>query len=299
MIRNYRELFDCVRQGRRRTLAIPSAEGESIVEACGEAAREGICDSILIGAAAKINGYLNKLGIAETGVRVLDEPDPEKAVAVAVAMVRRGEAEMLMKGKTDTKVLMKAVLDGETGLRTGRVLSHVAVIEMASWPKLMIHTDGGLNIRPDAEKRMDIIRNAVEVAGKLGVARPNVALLSAMEGVDPKREETLDYERILKTQAESPFTEAVIEGPMAMDVALSAESARIKGVLSHIAGDTDIFVTPDIASANIAVKSLIYLAGAKVGGLVVGASAPIVLLSRADDSGTKLRSIALGALWGN
>jgi phosphate butyryltransferase len=204
---------------------------------------------------------------------------------------------MLMKGKTDTPTLLKAVLDADTGLRTGRVLSHVAVVEMPTYPRLMLWTDGGLNIRPNLEMRLDIIRNAVEFAGKLGIGVPNVALLSAMEKVNPKMEETVDYERIVTLQREAPFVDAVVEGPVAMDVALSPESARIKEIETRIAGATDVFVTPEISTCNIAVKGLIYLAGAKASGLVLGARVPIVLLSRSDDAQTKHRSIALGAIW--
>ncbi len=299
MIKRFDELFERVRQGKRRTLAVPSAEGESVVEACAEAAREGICDSLLIGNTEKIRSIMGKLGVSGDALRLHEEPDPEKAVWVAIDAVREGRAGMLMKGKSDTKLVMKAVLDGERGLRTGRVLSHVAVVEMPTWHKLMLHTDGGINISLDLEKRMDIVRNAVEVAHKLGIDTPKVALLSVMEGIDPKRQETLDYQQMLAIQAQTPFVEGILEGPIALDVALSAESARTKGMESRIAGDTDIFLAPEITTTNFSIKILIYLAGAKVGGLVVGASAPIVLLSRSDDAGTKLRSIALGALWGD
>lgn len=298
MILNFEELFQAIRSRPKRVLAVPAAEGESIVEACAEARREGICDSVLVGGQSKIFSIMDKMGVARDTLPVLDEPDSDRAVRVAIGLVRDGKASMLMKGKTDTPTLLKAVLDAETGLRTGRVLTHVAVVEVPAYPKLILTTDGGILISPDLDKRMDSVRNAVEVAHRLGVDRPCVALLSAMEKVNPKMQETLDYEKIVSIQRERPFVEAVVEGPLAMDIALSRESAKIKGVESEVAGKADVFVTPDISSCNIYVKALIYLAGAKVGGLVVGAAAPIVLLSRSDDAATKLRSIALGALWG-
>lgn len=297
MIRSFEQLFQEVRNRPRKTLIVPAAEGQSILQACAEAQAEGICDVIAVGDAGKMRAILQKSGLNVAKFELRDEPDPDRAVDLAMALIREGRANMLMKGKTDTPTLLKVVLDADKGLRTGRVLSHVAVVEMPAYSRLMLWTDGGLNIRPDLEKRMDIIRNAVEFAGHLGVDRPGVALLSATEKVNPKMEETLDYEKILRIQANEPFVHAIIEGPLAMDIALSAESAKIKGVASAIAGETDIFVTPEIGTCNIAVKALIYLAGAKASGLVVGAQVPIVLLSRSDDYETKLRSIALGAIW--
>lgn len=297
MICTFDQLFEAVRNRPRRTLAVPSAEGGSIVAACAEACRAGICDTILIGDPAKLDALRQTHARDCDGLFIEAEPDPDRAVARALALVRAGEANLLMKGKTDTPTLLKAVLDADTGLRTGRVLSHVAVVAMPTYPRLMLWTDGGINIRPTLDVRLDMIRNAAEFAGKLGVAVPNVALLSAMEKVNPKMEETLDYERILKLHQDTPVAPATIEGPIAMDVALSAESARIKEIDSRIAGAADIFVTPEISACNIAVKALIYLAGAQASGLVVGARVPIVLLSRSDDAGTKLRSIALGAIW--
>jgi phosphate butyryltransferase len=297
MIRTFADLFKEVKNRPRKTLVVPAAEGASIMLACADACRQGICEVILLGDLARLESLADENGIPRDLMRLEHVADHTRAVQRAIELVRDGQADLLMKGKTDTPTLLKAVLDGETGLRTGRVLSHVAVMEMAAYPRLMLVSDGGLNIRPDVDVRKDIIRNAVEVAHRLGVARPGVALLSAMEKVNPKMEETLDYDAIVKEQQASPFVEAVIEGPLAMDLALSREAARIKGVESAVAGETDIFVVPEISTANIFVKALIYLAGAKVGGLIVGARVPIVLLSRADDAETKLRSIALGACW--
>lgn len=297
MICNFDQLFEEVRKRPRRTLAVPAAEGGSIVEACAEAAREGICDTILLGDGEKLRGLVSKVSAPEGAIRIVECADPAMAVREAIRLVRDGEADMLMKGKTDTPTLLKAVLDGEHGLRTGRTLSHVAVVGVPTYPRLLLLTDGGLNIRPTYDIRLDIIRNAVDLAARLGNTCPNVALLSAMEAVNPKMEETLDYEKIRLLQEATPFVDAVIEGPLALDVPLSAESARIKGIESKIAGCTDILVTPEITSCNAVVKALVYLGHAQVGGLVVGAKAPIVLLSRSDDAATKLRSIALGALW--
>jgi len=297
MIRTFDELFHEIEKGPQKTVIVPAAGGVSIMKSCKEAYNRGICDVVLVGNTDKMSAIAESNGIDMDGIRMEDEKDPIKAVKQAVNMIRAGRGDILMKGKTDTPTLLKEVLDRDTGLRTGRVLSHVAVVDMPSYPRLMLVSDGGLNIRPDLEMRMDIIRNAVEFANKLGITRPHVALLSAMEKVNPKMEETVEYDRIVRIQEETPFVDAIIEGPLAMDLAVSEEAARIKGIDSAIAGRTDIFVVPEISTANIMVKALHYLAGAKVGGLVVGAKVPIVMLSRADDAETKLQAIALGAIW--
>ncbi|MGB2989457.1 MAG: phosphate acyltransferase, partial [Candidatus Zixiibacteriota bacterium] len=204
--------------------------------------------------------------------------------------------EILMKGKVDTSTLLKAVLDKESGLRTGAFLSHVAVVEVSSYPKFMLVTDGGMNIRPDIRQKVEIIENAVEVAKRLRVERPKVACLAAVELVNPDMQETVDAAGLVKMAERGDIKDVVIDGPIAFDAAINLEAARTKGIVSPVAGDTDIFLVPDIASGNIFVKSLIYLAGAKVGGLVVGGGAPIVLLSRSDSAQTKLYSMALGAM---
>jgi phosphate butyryltransferase len=211
-------------------------------------------------------------------------------------MVRQGNAELLMKGKVGTSTLLKAVLDKESGLRTGELLSHVAVVQVESYPKLMLVSDGGMNIRPDIKQKADILRNAAEVARKLGIRQPKAACLTAVELVNPDMQETVDAAGLVKMAERGDLKDMTVDGPIAFDAAIDVEAARMKGIVSPLAGETDIFLVPDIAAGNIFVKSLIYLAGAKVGGVVVGAGAPIVLLSRSDSALTKLYSMALGAM---
>lgn len=299
MIKNFEELFKFVKGVTTKRLVVPRGDGESIILACKEAKEMGIANSILIGNSEKILTLCSKNGIKEDLFEIVDESDDVKAVKKAIEIVRDGKASMIMKGKTDTATLLKEVLDSENGLKTDRVLSHIAVVEAENYSKLMAFTDGGLNIKPDIEKKIDILKNAVELEDKLGNEDVKVALLSAIEKVNTKIEETLDYEEIIKRQRDKRFIDATIEGPIAMDIALSRKAAEIKGYESKVSGDVDVFLFPDISACNIAVKSLIYLANAKVGGIVVGAKVPIVLLSRSDTPDTKLRSIALGALWDN
>ncbi len=299
MIKNFEQLFDFIKGRERKKIVVPRAESKSIVEACNEAHNVGLADSILIGDGEKILDICKEAGVESSIFDIVDESDDVNAVKKAIDIVNEGRASMIMKGKTDTATLLKEVLSSESGLKRGRVLSHIAVVEVKNYHKLMVFTDGGLNIYPDLDKRIDIIKNAVEFEKKLGNSDIKVALLTAVEKVNEKIKETLVYDKIVKMQKSEKFVDAVVEGPVAMDIALDSEAAKIKDYKGKIPGDVDIFVTPDIASCNIVVKSLIYLANAKVGGLVVGAKVPIVLLSRSDTPDTKLRSIALGALWEN
>ncbi len=292
---NFDQLISSVKSKKRKKLAIASAEGEEIIQAVKQATDEGIISAVLIGDQTKIEELCRKAKLALSEVEIVNIPDSKLTGKVAVQMVKEGKAEMLMKGKVDTSSLLKAVLDKEAGLRSGGLLSHVAVVEVKEYSKLMFVTDGGMNIKPDIKQKAEIIKNAVEVARKLGVEKPKVACLSTVELVNPDMPETIDAAGLVKMAERGDIKNVIVDGPIAFDVAINADSARMKGIVSLIAGETDIFLMPDIASGNILVKSLIYLAGAKVGGVVVGGGVPIVLLSRSDSAETKLYSIALGS----
>lgn len=294
-ITSFDQLISAVKNKGRKRLAIASAEGEEIIEAMKQATEEGIISGVLIGDQPKIEEICRKKNMDLNQVEIMHVPDSKLAARATVEMVRQGKAEMLMKGKVDTSTLLKAVLDKESGLRTGAFLSHVAVVEVKAYPKLMLVTDGGMNIQPDIKQKAEIIKNAVDVAKKLGIKTPKVACLTAVELVNPDMPETVDAAGLVKMAERGDIEDVVIDGPIAFDVAIDMESARMKGIISPVAGDTNIFLVPNIASGNIFVKSLIYLADAKVGGVVVGAGAPIVLLSRSDSAEMKLYSIALGA----
>jgi phosphate butyryltransferase len=237
-----------------------------------------------------------RIGVDLSGFRRIDEDDPIEAAARAVDMVAEGQADLLMKGKLSTPDILRLVLEERRGLRGDRLLSHVAVVKVRDYPKLLIFSDGGMVIQPDLKQKVDIIRNAIMLANRLGVDRPKVALLASLETVHPDIPETLDAAEIVSMSRKHQLPDAVIEGPMAMDIAVSSRAAQMKGVSSEVSGDVDILIVPNIASGNIGVKGLVYLAGAQVGGLILGARRPIVLLSRSDTVQAKLNSIALGAL---
>jgi phosphate butyryltransferase len=294
-IESFEQLLSLVRSKNKKRLAIASAEGEEIIEAVKQATDEGLIDAVLIGDETKIKAFCQKLNLDLNKVEIIPAKDPKLTSKMAVGLVKQGKADLLMKGKVDTSTLLKAVLDKEEGLRTKGLLSHVAVVEVKSYPKLMLVTDGGMNINPDVNKKADILRNAVEVAKKLGIEVPKVSCVAAVELVNPEMPETQDGAVLVKMAQRGDIKDVIIDGPVAFDIAIDSQSARMKGIISPVAGDTDIFLVPNIAAGNILVKALIYLAQAKVGGVVVGGGAPIVLLSRSDTAETKLYSMALGA----
>jgi len=217
-------------------------------------------------------------------------------VVEAVRLVREEKGEILMKGFVSTSSLLRGVIDKKRGLRTGRTLSHVAVVEARNYPKLLLITDGGMNIKPDLNTKIDLIKNGIDLAQRLRIENPKVAVLGAIEIVNPEMPETLDAAHLSKMAERGQIRGAIVDGPLALDLAVSPEAIRHKKVKSSVAGEADILLVPDIACGNIFVKALIYLGQAKVAGVIMGASSPIVLLSRADTKETKLHSLALGVL---
>ncbi len=295
MIRSFKELLGSIKSRDRKTLAIAGAESEEIIEAAKIATEEKIISPVLIGDPDKIETLCGKLALDFKSIEILGEKDPQRCASLAVELVRQKKADMLMKGKVDTPTLLRAVLDKEKGLKGGKLFSHVAVVEVERYQKLMLWTDGGINIAPDVMKKIEILKNAVETARKLEIEKPKAACLAAVELVNPEMPETIDASIISKMAEREEIKDVIVDGPVAFDVAIDSKSARTKGIISPVAGEADIFLCPNISSCNILVKGLIYLAGAKVGGIVVGGGAPIVLLSRSDSAEIKLLSMALGA----
>jgi phosphate butyryltransferase len=296
-MKSVREIIEAAKAAGKKRVAVAAAHEESALEAVFDAAKHGLVDPILIGDLDKIRQIAADLGAELTGYRLIDEKDFAKAAAQAVALVRAGEADMLMKGVLDTSILLKAALNKEAGLNAGRLTSHVAVMEVPTYHKLLIVTDAAINIAPDLPGKLDIIANAVQVAKAIGVAEPKVALLAAVEKVNwDKMPCTADAAVITQMNRRGQVKGCLIDGPLALDNAISAESAKIKKIVSDVAGDADVLVAPDIEAGNILYKCLLDLGQAKGAGIVVGASKPIVLTSRADSAETKLASIALAAL---
>jgi phosphate butyryltransferase len=287
------------RAGGRKRIAVAAAQEHSALEAALDARAAGLAEPILIGDLDAIRSIAAELKADLGGIRLIEEKDYAKAAATAVALVRSGEADILMKGVLDTSILLKAALNKETGLNAGRLTSHVAVMESPQYHKLFIVTDAAINIAPDLQGKLDIIANAVAVARALGVELPKVALLAAVEKVNAEKMPcTVDAAIITQMNRRGQVKNCLVDGPLALDNAVSAESARIKKIVSDVAGDADVLVAPDIEAGNVLYKALLDLGGAKGAGIVAGAAKPIVLTSRADSRETKLASIALAALAG-
>jgi phosphotransacetylase len=247
-----------------------------------DAARLRLVQPILVGPAAKIAAVAKEAGIALDGARVVDVPHSHAAAAKAVELVRAGEAEVLMKGSLHTDELMSAVVSKELGLRTGRRISHVFLMDVPTYPKVLIITDGAINIAPTLEDKVDIVQNAIDLARSLDVALPKVAILSAVETVTSKMQSTIDAAALCKMAERGQITGGLLDGPLAFDNAISREAAKTKGIRSEVAGDPDILLAPDLESGNSLAKQLSFLANADSAGLVLGARVPIILTSRAD-----------------
>lgn len=297
---NFEQMVRLARERGPRRCVIACADDCASLEALAEAEREGIARGVLYGDEQRIRTVCDSLKADPGQFEIHDIGDQPAAVRAAVGDVAKN-GDFLMKGQVDTSVFLHGVLDEELGLRGERILSHVAFLELPSYPKVLAITDGGINAELDLKRKVDIVGNAVELSHFLGNPRPKVALLSAVERIKLKMADTLDWAIVSRMGEQGEFGEAIIEGPLAVDVALSREAARIKKVASEVAGDVDILVVPTMATGNILAKGLQYLGGARACGIVVGARRPIVMLSRADTPETKLYSMAMGNLvsWRN
>jgi phosphate acetyltransferase len=261
-----------------------------------EAGAKGLITPILVGPADKIAEVAKRSGIDIGQTRVVDAPHSHAAAAKAVELVRRGEAELLMKGSLHTDELLGAVVARETGLRTVRRISHVFIMDVPTYHKVLIVTDGAISIAPTLEDKVDICQNAIDLAISLGVDRPKVAILAAVETVTSKMPATLDAAALCKMAERKQITGGLLDGPLAFDNAISKEAARTKGIQSEVAGDPDILLAPDLEAGNILAKQLSFLANADSAGLVLGAKVPIILTSRADSVRSRIASCAVGML---
>lgn len=278
-------------------IAVAAAQDEEVLQAVEAARAAGLCEAVLIGDRPCIEKIADHEGIDLSNYEIVHEVVLAKAAASAVAHVRGGEAAFVMKGLLDTSIILKAALNKETGLHAGRLVSHVGVVQSPHYHKLFLVTDAAINIAPTLPEKIDIIRNAVDCAFALGVDIPKVALLAAVEKVNPEKMPcTADAAILTQMNRRGQIPRCIVDGPLALDNAISAEAARIKNIDSPVAGDADVLVAPDIEAGNILYKALLDLGGAKGAGLVLGAAAPIVLTSRSDNAETKLASIAFAVL---
>lgn len=293
MLSNFSEIRNAARTIKGARVAVPFGHDASSLEALLEASDSGLAGSIIVGSEEEVKKSLLELNRELPGdISVIHCEDPEEAALKAVSLVSSGEATMLMKGLIKTSIFLKAVLNKEFGLRTGRVLSHVAVVHAPRQDRLVAITDGGMNIRPDREETIQIALNAGDIMLKLGADRVRIALLAAVEVANEKMPETILWKQI----AEDGIEGVDVAGPVAVDGAMDPEAAAIKKMKGPVAGRANVLVTPDIACGNIFAKGFMYMTNAEVGGLIAGAGAPVVMLSRSDSPSTKLNSLALGVV---
>ena len=296
MIRTFKEIIESAKAKGPKTIAVAVAQDPEVLSAVNAAKKLGIAEAILIGDREEIIKASEECGIDIGTYEIIDIKDKNEASRKAVEMVSGGRAHIVMKGIVDTAIVLKAVLDENIGLRTGNVLSHVAVFEVPGYDRLFYVTDPAMILAPNLIQKKQIIENVVQVANALGNDNPKVAVLAAVEKVNPKMQATLDAAELVKMNESGELKGCVVGGPFALDNAISVEAARHKGVTHPVAGLADVLLVPFIEVGNVLYKSMVYYAGSKVAGILVGAKAPVVMTSRADSDEAKLNSIAIAVL---
>ena len=296
MSKSFDELISKANQKTLKKVSVSNAQDEPVLQAVKAAKEQNIATAILVGDEAKIREIAASIDMDLTDFEIINEPDTEAAALKAVELVHNGKADILLKGLLETKTFLKSVLNKEVGLRTGKMLSHVCVFEIEGINRLLFFTDVAFNTYPTLADKVNIINNAVEVAHACGIECPKVAPLCAVETVNPKMQPTVDADNLTKMYEGGDFKGCQIYGPLSMDLAIDPEAAVHKGVTNPVAGHADILLFPNIDAGNITYKILVRTAKVKIGNVLVGTSAPVVLTSRSDDFETKLNSIALATV---
>ncbi|WP_294154966.1 phosphate butyryltransferase [uncultured Clostridium sp.] len=296
MSKNFDDLFSRLKEIETKKVAVAVAQDEPVLEAVKEADEKGIANAVLVGDKEKIQEIADKIDMDLSKFEIMDIKDPKKATLEAVKLVSSGNADMLMKGLIDTATFLRSVLNKEVGLRTGKVMSHVSVFEIEGWDRLFFITDVAFNTYPELKDKITIINNAVSVAHACGIEKPKVGVVCPVEVVNSNMPSTVDAALLAKMSDRGQFKGCVVDGPFALDNAISMEAAQHKGVKGEVAGQADILMMPNIETGNVMYKTLTYFAPVKNGCLLVGTSAPAILTSRADTFETKVNSIALAAL---
>ncbi len=298
MLKKLEDLVQLAKAKGVRRCVVPAANDEEVLLAVHDAAKQGIIKPILIGDKAAIEGLIEEHSLKFDEIEIIHEPNDREAAKLAVKKVHDKEADMIMKGLLGTAAYMGAILNKETGIKSSKVLSHVAIFEAPRFNKIMAVTDVALNITPDLKTKVEIVNNSLQVMHGLGFEKPKVAMLAAVETVKPDMIATIDAACIAKMAERGQIKNCVIDGPLALDNALSKEAAKIKKITSEVAGDADILVAPEIVSGNVIYKGLVHFSGVEMAAIIVGAKVPVVLTSRSDSHTSKFYSIALAAALG-
>lgn len=296
MVKELEQLIYMAKNRPVKTMSVAVAEDKDILKAVGDAVDLGIINATLVGNKEKIEAILKDENILLKDAKIINERDSKVAAKLAVEEVSLGKADFIMKGMINTADLLKAVLDKNANLRGGSLLSHVMVYEIPTYHKLIFLTDGGMVSYPEVKDKIAILNNAVSVVNSLGIDKPKVAAICAVETVNPSMQSTIDASILSQMNKRGQIKNCLVDGPLGLDNSISKEAAKHKGIQSEVAGDADILLVPNIESGNFLGKSLTYFGKAKSAGIIVGAKCPIVLVSRADSAMSKLYSIALGAL---
>lgn len=295
MIKNFEQLKEMLKaMPVKRKVAVVPAQDEHTLEAISHAYRDGMVEPVLIGDEPKIREILAQIGTDADKMTIIHVEDPTEAIQKAADMARDGEVDCIMKGKTETGALMKVLVNRERGIRKNDTMSLLAFMESPNYHKVFAITDVGLLTYPSKDQKKAAIQNAVEAFHALGVEQPKVAILAAVEKVNPKMKETVEAAEIKEEGVEG----CIIEGPISYDLAMDPASAPIKGYVSPVVGDADLLVVPDIVSGNIAAKTITVIGGGRTGGVVLGAKVPVLLVSRAASADDKYMSIVIAALVG-
>lgn len=296
MLKTFKEVLEKAKEYGPKKMSVASAQAEDVLRAVEAARVEGLTESILVGDKKEIIQIAEKMGIDPANYEIIDKPNKTETARWAVELVRNKKASILMKGMMGTARILKAILDKDVGLRTNRMLSHAYVLEVKGYDRIITITDGAMNISPDLNQKAQILQNAIYFCHSLGIEKPKVAILAALELVNPDMPATIDAACLAKMSERGQILGGIVDGPLAFDNAISKEAALHKGIESPVSGEVDILLAPDIEAANIFAKGLVYLAKAQPAGVLLGAKAPVVLVSRSDSAESKLYSIALGVL---
>ncbi len=295
MIKNLSTIVELAKNKRKRKIVVAAAGDQHVLEAISNATKEGIIEPILVGEESEIRRIATEIGFDIKNIEVIDIEDAYDASLEATKIIGEGRADILMKGLVSSGQLLKAVLNKDFGLRTGSLLSHVAIFETPYYHKLLGVTDAAMNVEPSLEDKIDIIKNAVNVFHGLGIMNPKVAIIGSVETINPKMEATMHAATISMMNYRKQIKGCIIDGPLALDGAISKDAAKLKNITSDVAGDADLILAPDINGANILYKALNFLGGATAAAVIMGATVPIVLTSRGDSEKSKFLSIALAA----
>lgn len=292
---NFRQVFAEVKSYKKSRLCVAAAAEDKVLQAVRDARKEELVDLVLVGCEETIWRLACTVSLNLKGIEIINVKDPREAAHRAVAEVASGRADFLMKGMVNSSDFLKAVLDPGAGLRTAKILSHLAAFEIPGYYRIIYITDGGFIIAPNLQQKKAIIENSVEFLHSIGLTRPRVAVLSANEQVNPKMPVTVDAVQLKIMAEKGDISGAEVDGPMALDVAISREAADHKKITGPVAGRADLLIVPNIEAGNLLGKAILYFAGGKMAGLVLGAAKPVILTSRNETPYGKLASIALAA----